>query len=252
MVRGAEEGSVLSKVLKQRKEQYMYAVSWLRKGIFAVVFLSLCTMGYAYKDKKKQVEAPSLEPVAVPVLDIAPAADAAPAMPSEEELMAKMKEYATPNENHKALEAFVGSWDYSLKMWKSPDKEPEVSSGSSEAKWILDGRFVEQTATGTAHGMPFEGRGILGYDNAKKEFISSWIDNMGTGMMLTTGTYDAATKTFTEKGSMVCPVMGQMSFRSEIKIVDDNTHTYEMYMTTPDGGEAKALEITYTRKAPAG
>ena len=30
-------------------------------------------------------------------------------------------------------------------------------------------------------GMPFNGLSLEGYDNAKKEFTSIWIDNMGTG-----------------------------------------------------------------------
>ena len=45
--------------------------------------------------------------------------------------------------------------------------------------------------------MPFEGMGIVGYDNLLKKFVSVWIDNMGTGLMPGTGTYDAATKTYT-------------------------------------------------------
>jgi hypothetical protein len=35
--------------------------------------------------------------------------------------------------------------------------------------------------------MPFEGISTLGYDNAKKTFFSTWIDNMGTGMMVMEG-----------------------------------------------------------------
>jgi len=36
-------------------------------------------------------------------------------------------------------------------------------------------------------GMPFEGMGLDGYDNASKEYISIWIDNMGTGIMYMKG-----------------------------------------------------------------
>ena len=31
----------------------------------------------------------------------------------------------------------------------------------------------------------------------KKKFVGSWVDNMGTGIMFSEGTYDPATKTFT-------------------------------------------------------
>ena len=38
---------------------------------------------------------------------------------------------------------------------------------------------------------------VEGYDNVKKKFLASWIDNMGTGIMNLEGTYDAATKSLT-------------------------------------------------------
>jgi hypothetical protein len=43
----------------------------------------------------------------------------------------------------------------------------------------------------------FKGMGMDGYDNVKQKFVSSWGDNMGTGIILLEGDYDPATKTFT-------------------------------------------------------
>lgn len=167
----------------------------------------------------------------------------------DEAMMAKMKEYSTPNENHKALDPLVGSWDYSLKWWKAPGDPSEESTGTNEVKWIMDGRFIEQTTMGSMMNQPFEGRGITGFDNLKKEYTSIWLDNMATGVMVSSATYDPAMKTFTEKGSFSCPIIqGQMPFRTITKIIDDNTHTYEMYMNDKDGKEFKSMEITYKRK----
>ena len=167
----------------------------------------------------------------------------------DEAMMAKMKEYSTPNENHKVLDQFVGCWTYSSKWWMSSDAKVEESIGSSEVKWILDGRFVEQTVTGTSMNQPFEGRGITGFDNLKKEYTAVWLDNMATGMMISSGKYDAATKTFSEQGSFSCPLVnGPRAYRTVMKIVDDNTHIYEMYTNDKDGKEFKSMEITYTRK----
>jgi hypothetical protein len=36
-------------------------------------------------------------------------------LPMDEEMMAKWKEYSTPNENHQALNQIVGSWDYTIR-----------------------------------------------------------------------------------------------------------------------------------------
>jgi hypothetical protein len=41
-----------------------------------------------------------------------------------------------------------------------------------------------------------------------------------------------------------------MKLRSVLKIIDDNTHIFEMYGTGEKGGqEAKMMEITYSRKS---
>lgn len=61
----------------------------------------------------------------------------------DEAMMAKMKEYSTPNENHRVLDHFIGNWEYSLKWWKAPGAPSEESTGTNEVKWIMDGRFDE-------------------------------------------------------------------------------------------------------------
>ncbi len=225
----------------------MNTVRWLRNGVLTITVLSFCTLSSAaYKDKMKKEDAPApVQEQAAPaaVEPVAAAAD------PQTEMMAKMQEYGTPNENHKVLESMVGSWDHTVKWWKATGTEPEVSTGTTESKWILGGRFVEGAVAGTMMGQPFEGKSVVGYDNVKKEYTSLWIDNMATGVMISSSTYDAATKTFAEKGNFSCPIMGaNMAYRGMIKINDENSYVYEMYMTDPEGKEMKSMEIAYTRK----
>ena len=134
------------------------------------------------------------------------------------EYMAKWQEYATPGEGHKVMEQFVGNWDYSLNYWASPDAPPEKSTGTSDIKWILGNRFLEMNVKSTTKNQPFEGMGIIGYDNAKKQYSNVWIDSMGTGMMNATGTYDTETKTMTETGKFTDPLSGEQSFKGCNKI----------------------------------
>ena len=99
-------------------------------------------------------------------------------------------------------------------------------------------------------GQPFEGTGTTGYDNAKKAYFTTWMDNMSTGMMNMEGTWDEATKAINFKGKMLCPANGKWCEMREVyKIVDDNTHVMEMY--GPDmktGKEYKNMEIKFTKK----
>ena len=98
-------------------------------------------------------------------------------------------------------------------------------------------------------GMPFEGMSTVAYDNAKKIFISTWIDNMGTGLSTMEGTWDEGSKAVNSKGKMFEPSVGkELTMREVFKIIDDNTQTMEMYKPAPDGKEFKTMEIKYTRK----
>ena len=116
---------------------------------------------------------------------------------------------------------------------------------------ILGGRYVEHTWKGNMMGMPFEGRGTDAYDNVGKMYVSSWVDNMGTGIMQTTGTCDADAKVCKYSGDMFDPMMGKKTARSVITWMDDNTFKNEMYAPGPDGKEAKMMEIVAKRKSSA-
>lgn len=166
------------------------------------------------------------------------------------EMMAKWQEYATPGENHKALDQLVGNWDYTVKFWETPESEPSESTGTSEIEWILGGRYIQQTTKGMAMGQEFEGLGLMGYDNAKKEYVNVWIDNMGTGLMTGTGTYNAETKTFEDKGTFSCPVEDEKDkpYRTVTTINSPDQFTFEMFAPGKDGKETRMMEIVYTRK----
>ncbi len=168
----------------------------------------------------------------------------------KQEMMEKWREYATPGEGHKALEPFVGSWNYVVTWWEAPGSEPQKSTGTGEFKWILGGRFLEQTVNGTMMGQEFQGLGLIGYDNSKDTYNDIWMDNMGTGIMSGTGTYDSTGKKFVFTGTLSCPMEDQKDkpYRSITTIVSPNQYTYEMYTTGPDNKEFRAMEIVSTKK----
>ena len=171
--------------------------------------------------------------------------------------MAKMMEMAKLGDNHKLLADLAGNWSYTVKMWMDPDPnaKPQESKGTSVTRETMDGRYFITNVTGKmqmpgADGkmkdMTFKGMAIDGYDNAKQKFVSSWIDSMGTGIMMSEGTYDPATKTFTYNSEME-PMPGMKTkVREVIKIIDKNHHVFEWYEDR-GGQEAKTMEISYTR-----
>lgn len=169
------------------------------------------------------------------------------APPSMDAAMEAMVKAGTPGDDHKALDVFAGKWDTKITMWAMPGMDPMVSTGSSDNRWIMGGRYLEQRFTGSFMGAPFEGIGYTGYDNVKKQYWGTWMDNMSTAIMMTTGKRDG--KTFTFDGAMADPMTGKDSPISEkIIIVDADHHTMEMWGPAPDGRNFKMMEIAYTRR----
>src|SRR6185503_11294037 len=96
---------------------------------------------------------------------------------------------------HEMMTKANGEWKEELTMWMKPGAPPEKSTAMCFNSMIMGGRYQESRHKGSFNGMPFEGTSILAYDNAKKMFQSTWIDNMGSGIMYTEGKYDPETKT---------------------------------------------------------
>lgn len=166
----------------------------------------------------------------------------------DDAMMKAWESYMTPGDIHKMIAKSDGTWNADVTMWMKPGAPPEKSTGVCENKMILGGRYQQTLHKGTFMGKPFEGTGLLAYDNAKKVFISTWVDNMGTGIMTMEGTWDEAAKTINFKGKSVDPSTGKdMDIREVVKLVDDNNQIMEMYCTM-DGKEMKTMEIKFTRQ----
>lgn len=168
--------------------------------------------------------------------------------PEEKAITDAYMKAATPGPEHKMLMQDVGTWKVTVKEF-DPAGNVQESKARSVLKSVLGGRFVEEQFTGTMMGgVKFEGRGFYGYDNVQKKYVSSWSDNMGTGIMLTTGTWDEPSKTFTATGSFMDPVSHQMkSMKMVTRTQAKNKKTTEFYDIKPDGTSFKMMEMTYTR-----
>jgi len=164
-------------------------------------------------------------------------------------MMKNWQDFMTPGGMQKMLAKQDGVWNTDITLWTAPGQLPQKSSGSCTNKMVLNGLYQESVYTGSVMGMAFEGHSTVGFDNAKKIFVSSWIDNMGSGIMNMQGSWDGATKSITMKGTETDPMTGKdTEVREVMKIIDDNNQTMEMYGPGPDGKEMKTMEIKFTRK----
>jgi Protein of unknown function (DUF1579) len=162
--------------------------------------------------------------------------------------MKAWQDYMTPGEVHKMMSQSNGEWNEEITMWMDPKTPPTKATATSKSEMIMGGRYQLSKTTGNMMGMPFEGMSLVGYDNAKKIFTYTWIDNFGTGTATMEGTWNDQTKSITLKGKMVDPMTGKEVWaRQVMKFIDNDTQEIEMY-DNKNGTETKTMEIKASRK----
>lgn len=211
-------------------------------AIFAASLLLFSCSGSGDGEKAKTDSSTTTKAEAKP--------EAAPATAPDTAAMNKAwAEFMTPGAMHKWMEKTNGTWEADLTQWMDPKAPPMKSKATIVQNSVLGGRYVTSKYTGTMMGAPFEGMSTMGYDNAKKIFVSTWIDNVGTGMVNMTGTYNEATKTLSLRGTQTNPMNGKDgNIREEMSMVDDDTYTMVMYGDDYAGKEMKFMEATVKRK----
>ena len=146
---------------------------------------------------------------------------------------------------HKWLASQEGPWTVAMTAY-GRDGKPQQSQASATMKMILDGRYQEQRLAGSFDGKPYEGLGITGYDNLKKEFVLYWFDSMGTAPSISRGQRSEDGKTLTLTGAWDLPSM-TMPFKQVWTVKGEKELGFVMTMTM-QGQEMPVLETTYTRK----
>src|SRR5262249_20799651 len=112
---------------------------------------------------------------------------------------------AAPGPEHQMLASSAGQYDLTIKSWEEAGKPPTEDKGTATRAMMLDGRVLAEDVHSTMGGMPFEGHGMTGFDNVSRKYWGTWMDNMGTGVMVLDGTCDMK-KSCTFTGSFNDPV----------------------------------------------
>ena len=167
---------------------------------------------------------------------------------NQSEIMKKVEAAGRPGPAHQALNDLVGDWKAEVKCWMQPGAPPEVTQGTAQARWTLNHRFLEEDFHGQMMGRPFSGRTLMGFDNTRQTFNSVWVSDSQTSMFVSEGRGDGNYKTITQEGKTSCAATGrkEVPMRTVLRVIDQNKHIFEMFDGTQ--GNAKTMEITYTRK----
>ena len=159
-----------------------------------------------------------------------------------------LEKYASPGEHHKHLELLAGQWTTRARFWQTPDAPVMESTGTAEHKMILGGRFLQTTYEGEFAGMPFAGTGIVAYDRYTKKYVETWVDSMGTMVMISEGACEDAGKLRTMVADFDDPMtQRRVQMRSVYRVLDPDHYVLEMYGPDLEGKEFKAFELLHTR-----
>jgi len=169
--------------------------------------------------------------------------------PEQKAMMEAWAKASTPNENHQRLTQFAGNWNFTSRWWTAPGAEPQESQGTSTCELILGGRYLRETVSSQMMEDVFEGIGFMGYDNLKKTYVSTWVDNMGTGIMVSEGSWDAGANTLTWVGEYVDAMSGKtQKMRMVTRMIGPDQHVTDFFQPGKDGKEYRSMEISYKRK----
>lgn len=169
--------------------------------------------------------------------------------PEQQAMMQAWEAAAKPGEQHKQLAAMVGKWTTKQTMWMDPTAPPLTETGTATNTLVLGGRHIRQDFRSKWMDQPFEGVGFIGYDNVIGKYYSTWMDSGSTGIFVSHGDYDPATKTYTYLGEMADPASKgvKIPVRQVVRVVDNDHQVFEMFETR-GGKEAKTMQIDYTRQ----
>src|SRR5262245_14808166 len=168
--------------------------------------------------------------------------------PSPDALLKALAEAGKPGPEHQKLQPLVGDWTFTLKVWTDPATPPAELTGTIERRWVMGGRFVQETVRGERDGKSFEGLGLLGYDNARKKFTS--VRACGVCGTITQGlsTCNASGTKFECATEGCCPLTGQTVKGRDELVIESNDRIVLNGYRTVDGKEVKTTELVSVRK----
>ncbi len=152
-----------------------------------------------------------------------------------------------PGPVHKRLNDLAGTWDVAL-TYTFGGKE-HAGKATCEAKWILDGRFLQQEYHSRFQGKPFHVVQLLGYDNPRKKTIEIMMDNLSTGLLHNEGSISDDGRVITNLGEGFDPSTNKpYKLRTVTTIVDNDHFTLEWFRINDGGKEEKVVSMAHTRK----
>ncbi len=156
----------------------------------------------------------------------------------------------------------AGEWEGVYRLWFERDMLAAESSQRGSIRTVLGGRFLLHEYSWEFDGRSYAGVALYGYHIDEKCWECAWIDSFhsGSSIMFSQGqvfshsageTQPAHFAVLGSYGDGQTPPGPRWDWRTEIEQPDDDRLVIVMTNISPDGEEAKAVEVDYARASPA-
>lgn len=145
---------------------------------------------------------------------------------------------------HHFLSQLTGNWKGISKLWMEPDKLASESPIVGTIQLILDGRYALFLYQSSIEGEAQHGMFTFGYNTQLDRYETSWVDSFHTNTSIMFCTGHEKDNGFSVLGNYPDPTGGpDWGWRTDVELREDEL-IITAYNIMPEGGEAKATEIT--------
>jgi hypothetical protein len=160
-----------------------------------------------------------------------------------------MRQASAVNDQHRDFAKSIGTWQARYTCFMDPS-HPQEGTGTSTFETILGGRYLVEHANGNMPPMgPFQGLGIMGFNNTTNEYEYVWLSDSGTAIMTAHG-QRMPDGTVSMSGDFVDPVTkAKNNCQMQWRDLSENEKRFEMTCKQPS--KEMRMEALYTR-SPVG
>lgn len=176
-------------------------------------------------------------------------AETPPTQVDIDKALAGAKKYTAPGEHHKLLERFLGTWDSEARFAMSP-AGAKPDKGTMTYSWLMEGRWIKGESNGTLMGLPVRTFTVMGYDNFKMSYVTSWVNSFDTAMTTAEGDLDPGGKTLISYGTLDEYLTGENDKMVKYvwRFVSDDEIHLEVHDLPIGENNAKVLDFTFRRR----
>lgn len=122
-------------------------------------------------------------------------------MQDMQQMMEKARRYTQPGPHHEHLKRFLGTWKTETRIFMGGSGSA-AEAGTAEFSWLMEGRWLKGSASGTMMKRATESFLLIGYDNFKMSYVVTTVSSMDTAMLRSEGDFTQDENTLLTYGTL--------------------------------------------------